>query len=153
TVGLLLSIRSTLIALIISVVATIVVPSLGTLITLTRGQIFGILLMGIGAAIAMQISGQLYGIAERALDSYRKEREMKNQLFDTEQEVQRSYMRQKALAEELQQTNEELEAARASALEAKNFRGQFLANMSHELRTPLNAIIGFSETMLNFPMM
>jgi signal transduction histidine kinase len=25
--------------------------------------------------------------------------------------------------------------------------------MSHELRTPLNAIIGFSETMLNFPMM
>jgi signal transduction histidine kinase len=25
--------------------------------------------------------------------------------------------------------------------------------MSHELRTPLNAIIGFSETMLNFPIM
>jgi len=99
------------------------------------------------------LSGGLYGIAEWALDNYRKERQVKEQLFDTQQEVQRSFLRQKALAEQLQHTNEELESAREAAIEAKNFRGQFLANMSHELRTPLNAIIGFSETMLNFPMM
>jgi signal transduction histidine kinase len=87
------------------------------------------------------------------LRSYQKERQLKDQLFDTQQEIQRSYMRQKALSDELQQANVALEAARAAEAEAKNFRGQFLANMSHELRTPLNAIIGFSETMLKYPMM
>ncbi len=152
-VGLLLPVQATVLVLLLSVGITVVVPSLGRLLELSRYQMFSIILMGVAAGIAAQISGELYGIAEWALESYNKERKIKEQLFDREQEIQRMYNRQKALADELKETNRQLESARAAALEAKNFRGQFLANMSHELRTPLNAIIGFSETMLNFPMM
>jgi signal transduction histidine kinase len=152
-VGFLLPIRSTLIALFVGLAIELIAPSLGREFTIERSQIYSAFLMALAAGIAVQMSGTLYGIAEWALESYRKERETKDQLFDSQQEVQRSYLRQKALAEQLQEANVELEAARAAAIEAKNFRGQFLANMSHELRTPLNAIIGFSETMLNFPMM
>jgi signal transduction histidine kinase len=153
-IGFLLPVRDTLIALVICVLATLFLPSISQARFEIRPlQLAAIVLMGLAAGIAAQISGELYGIAEWALDSYRKERGMKDRLFDTQQEVQRSFMRQKALAEQLQSTNQELEKARTAAMEAKNFRGQFLANMSHELRTPLNAIIGFSETMLNFPMM
>ncbi|MCC7448893.1 MAG: HAMP domain-containing histidine kinase [Anaerolineae bacterium] len=153
-VGFLMPARATLPVLLASVAATLIVPSIGrdTLIP-DRVQIFAIVIMALAAGAAAQMSGALYGIAEWALESYRKERETKGQLFDSQQEVQRSYLRQKALADQLQETNKELEAARTAAIEAKNFRGQFLANMSHELRTPLNAIIGFSETMLKFPMM
>ena len=153
-VGLLLPIRATMISLVICVAVTLTVPSLNRPnFEISTAQIFAVFLTCIAAAIAAQMSGELYGIAEWALESYRKEREIKNQFFDSQQEVQRSYMRQKALTDQLQSTNRDLEEARAAAMEAKNFRGQFLANMSHELRTPLNAIIGFSETMLNFPMM
>jgi signal transduction histidine kinase len=152
-VGFLLPARATVLALILSVLIALIAPSIGRSFSIDRFQIFSVALMVLAAGLAAQLSGALYGIAEWALESYRKERETKEQLFDSQQEVQRSYLRQKALAEQLQETNIELEAARASAIEAKNFRGQFLANMSHELRTPLNAIIGFSETMLNFPMM
>jgi signal transduction histidine kinase len=154
-VGFLLPLRDTVIALVIAVILAVVTPSIGaaTFFPSPRTQIFAIVLMGIGAGVAAQLSGALYGIAEWALESYRKERATKDQLFDTQQEINRSFLRQKALAEQLQETNQELEGAKAAAIEAKNFRGQFLANMSHELRTPLNAIIGFSETMLNFPMM
>jgi signal transduction histidine kinase len=152
-VGFLLPIRSTLIALFVGLAIELIAPSLGREFTIERSQVYSAFLMALAAGIAVQMSGTLYGIAEWALESYRKERETKDQLFDSQQEVQRSYLRQKALAEQLQEANVELEAARAAAIEAKNFRGQFLANMSHELRTPLNAIIGFSETMLNFPMM
>jgi signal transduction histidine kinase len=152
-VGFLLPIRATLVALILGVVLVLLVPVVGQTNGISSKQIFVTVLMVLAAGIAAQMSGALYGIAEWALESYRKERETKEQLFDSQQEIQRSFLRQKALAEQLQETNQELEAARASAIEAKNFRGQFLANMSHELRTPLNAIIGFSETMLNFPMM
>jgi signal transduction histidine kinase len=152
-VGLLLPARSTVLMMGVCVAIVLVAPSLGRTFTVERSQVFAVVLMALAAGIAAQMSGGLYGIAEWALESYRKERKVKEQLFDSQNELQRSYMRQKALAEQLQETNAELEAARAAALEAKNFRGQFLANMSHELRTPLNAIIGFSETMLNFPMM
>ncbi len=152
-VGFLLPVRATFQVLILSVAIAIIAPSIGRTFTVDRMQIFSVILMVIAAGMAAQMSGALYGIAEWALASYRKERETKEQLFDSQQEVQRSYLRQKALAEQLQETNAELEAAREAAIEAKNFRGQFLANMSHELRTPLNAIIGFSETMLSFPMM
>lgn len=153
-IGFLLPVRDTLIALVICVLATLFLPSVSQpRFEIRPLQLAAIVLMGLAAGIAAQISGELYGIAEWALDSYRKERGTKDRLFDTQQEIQRSFMRQKALAEQLQSTNQELEKARTAAMEAKNFRGQFLANMSHELRTPLNAIIGFSETMLNFPMM
>jgi len=153
-VGFLLPLPATLLALALGILLVVVMPNVGqNTFLLTRTQGFAIVLMLLAAGIAAQMSGALYGIAEWALESYRKERDTKEQLFDTQQEIQRSFLRQKALAEQLTDTNEQLETARASAEEAKNFRGQFLANMSHELRTPLNAIIGFSETMLNFPMM
>jgi signal transduction histidine kinase len=152
-VGLLMPMRATFLALAIAIAMTVIVPAIGRPLALERPQIVAIVLMLISAGIAAQTSGEVYGIAEWALQSYSKERKVKEQLFDSQQEVQRSYVRQKVLAEQLQETNVQLEAARVAALEAKNFRGQFLANMSHELRTPLNAIIGFSETMLNFPMM
>ncbi|HLY24713.1 MAG TPA: histidine kinase dimerization/phospho-acceptor domain-containing protein, partial [Aggregatilineales bacterium] len=154
--GFLLPLRSTIITFVIGVAITIFGPLVGhpdVPFAVTGLEVFVIFLMALALGIASQMSGALYGIAEWALESYRKERETKDKLFDTQQEIQRSFLRQKALSEQLQETNVELEAARASAIEAKNFRGQFLANMSHELRTPLNAIIGFSETMLNFPMM
>jgi len=154
-VGFLLPIQATLITLGICILLTAVMPLIGSEAGFTASptQILVVCLMVVASGLAIQMSGTLYGIAEWALDSYRKERETKDQLFTTQQEIQRSFLRQKALAEQLQETNQELESARSAAIEAKNFRGQFLANMSHELRTPLNAIIGFSETMLNFPMM
>jgi signal transduction histidine kinase len=152
-VGLLVPIRSALPLSGLAALIVLIAPSLGRALAVDRTQGFAILLIAIATGIAAQISGELYGIAQWALDSYGKERRTKDQLFDNQQELQRSFMRQRALSEELQATNKELEAARVAAMEAKNFRGQFLANMSHELRTPLNAIIGFSETMLNFPMM
>jgi signal transduction histidine kinase len=154
-VGFLLPVQATLITLGICILLTVIMPLLGSgaAFGASPAQMLAIVLMVVATGLAIQMSGTLYGIAEWAISSYRKERETKDQLFNTQQEIQRSFMRQKALAEQLQETNQELETARAAAIEAKNFRGQFLANMSHELRTPLNAIIGFSETMLNFPMM
>ncbi|MEO1441997.1 MAG: HAMP domain-containing sensor histidine kinase, partial [Chloroflexota bacterium] len=83
---------------------------------------------------------------EWALENYKKERGTAIDLFENRQRLERSLRRSEVLGEKLQDINAELESA-------KHFRGQFLANMSHELRTPLNAIIGFSETMLSFPMM
>lgn len=152
-VGLLMPVRATMLVMGIATAITVIMPVIGAPFLITGPQVFTIVLILLAAGIAAQTSGEVYGIAEWALNSYNKERQVKEQLFDSQEALQRSYLRQKVLADELQQANIELEAARAAALEAKNFRGQFLANMSHELRTPLNAIIGFSETMLNFPMM
>lgn len=108
-------------------------------------------LLSIGIAILM--TGDLYKVAEWSLDNYHKERQTNQKLYDKRQELQYSLERAKSLSEELQASNDDLQIARAEAEDAKTFRGQFLANMSHELRTPLNAIIGFSETMLNYPIM
>jgi signal transduction histidine kinase len=101
--------------------------------------------------LSAQVSGELYAVAEWALENYRKERHMTMALFESREALEKSLLRQRALTEQLQEINQELEQARQTAEDAKNFRGQFLANMSHELRTPLNAIIGFSQTMLDFP--
>jgi signal transduction histidine kinase len=152
-VGLFLSPRATIFAVGIAIAITLLVPSVGRPFEVGRTQWFaaGIMLLALG--IALQMSGELYGIAEWALANYRKERDVASRLYDSQQEINRSLLRQKALTEKLEDANEELERARGAALEAKNFRGQFLANMSHELRTPLNAIIGFSDAMLNFPML
>jgi signal transduction histidine kinase len=92
-------------------------------------------------------------VTEWALLNYQRERRTSNDLFEKRQELQKTLRRSEALSDKLKDTNVELEKAHESAEAAKNFRGQFLANMSHELRTPLNAIIGFSETMLKFPVM
>lgn len=153
-VALLLPLGSALVGLGIGIAIALIVPNIGQpVFAISNIQLASILLMIFTVGIAVQFASEMYSITEWSLRSYQKERQLKDQLFDTQQEIQRSYMRQKALSDELQQANVALEAARAAEAEAKNFRGQFLANMSHELRTPLNAIIGFSETMLKYPMM
>ncbi|MGB1286022.1 MAG: sensor histidine kinase, partial [Aggregatilineales bacterium] len=96
---------------------------------------------------------ELYQITEWSLENYRKQSRTNMELFEKRQQLQKTLVRSEALADELQDSNVELEVAHQEAEEARQFRGQFLANMSHELRTPLNAIIGFSETMLQFPVM
>ncbi|MBZ0281876.1 MAG: HAMP domain-containing histidine kinase [Anaerolineae bacterium] len=116
-------------------------------------HLIAIVLTGVSALLAVQVTGELYQVTEWALLNYQRERKTTEALFENRQLLERSLLRSQALSEELQETNVELESARTAAEEAKHFRGQFLANMSHELRTPLNAIIGFSETMLKFPQM
>lgn len=127
--------------------------SQGTTISIDAFQAFAIFLTILSAILAAQATGELYQITEWALHNYQRERRTNDELFEKRQELQRSLLRSEALSDKLQETNVELQEAHATAEEAKNFRGQFLANMSHELRTPLNAIIGFSETMLKFPIM
>lgn len=153
-IGMLMSVRSTITLAVFMVINMVVLPPLlvGDF-PITGGGAFGFFLIGVATLFVTQVSGELYGIAEWALDSYRKERETADQLHRSRQDVEKSLLKQRNLTLQLQKTNEELDDARRSAELAKQFRGQFLANMSHELRTPLNAVIGFSETMLNFPMM
>jgi signal transduction histidine kinase len=153
--GLLLKPQWTVIFAIVSSVLTIVVPALSTggWDFLSGHQVFAIVLMFISALLAAQVTGELYAVTEWALLNYQRERRTSNDLFEKRQELQKTLRRSEALSDKLKDTNVELEKAHESAEAAKNFRGQFLANMSHELRTPLNAIIGFSETMLKFPVM
>jgi signal transduction histidine kinase len=154
-IGLLLSPANTFAMGIISTVVVLVAPSLGREFMLTAPvhQLFAIFLMLLSALLAAQVTGELYQITEWALSNYQRERRTNEELFEKRQALQMSLKRSEALADKLRDTNRDLEAAKALADEAKNFRGKFLANMSHELRTPLNAIIGFSETMLQFPIM
>jgi signal transduction histidine kinase len=153
-VGLLLPVRDTLVMMATVLVVAIAVPSLTEsklMVHSTTAFALGLTLLATG--LSAQVSGELYAIAEWALENYRRERQTTFALFESREALQKSLLRQQALTFELQETNKQLEIARQSAEEAKTFRGQFLANMSHELRTPLNAIIGFSQTMLDFPAM
>jgi signal transduction histidine kinase len=154
-VGLLLSPAAMLNMTVLAAGIIIFVPALATnsLIAISTFQAFAIFLTILSAILAAQATGELYQISEWALQNYQKERRTNDELFEKRQELQRSLRRSEALGDKLQDTLGELQLAHQQAEEAKNFRGQFLANMSHELRTPLNAIIGFSETMLHFPMM
>ncbi|MBC8098742.1 MAG: hypothetical protein H7Y11_04825 [Armatimonadetes bacterium] len=153
--GLLLPAGSLLTLSLLAVGSTLLIPWAvsGNFDFLGGAQVFAITLMLLAAALAAQITGELYAVTEWALLNYQRERSTNTELFDNRQKLELSLKRSEALGDRLQMTNADLENARASAEAAKNFRGQFLANMSHELRTPLNAIIGFSETMLKFPMM
>ena len=154
-VGLMLPARALVPLLTASLTTTLAIPwfAANELSMPPTGSLVAMCLMIVTAVLSAQASGELYAIAEWALESYRRERSSSTRLFESRQEVERSFLRQQALTVELQQTNEDLAVAQRAAEEAKHFRGQFLANMSHELRTPLNAVIGFSETMLNFPLM
>ena len=153
-IGLMLSSRAMILLLAIAVAVTLGVPALyDGVFSVSEHQLLALVMTGLGALMAGQITGELYGIAAWALSSYRRERERKLELHESQNALRRTLARAEYLAESLEETNVELEAARKAAEEAKNFRGQFLANMSHELRTPLNAVIGFSETMLKFPEM
>ncbi len=142
----------------VAVVVIVVAPHLGTAavgdsLLPTTQQTFSIFLMILSAVFAAQVTGELYQITEWALSNYQRERRTNDELFDKRHQLQMTLKRSEALAEKLQEINSQLAVAHAAAEEAKTFRGKFLANMSHELRTPLNAIIGFSETMLQFPIM
>jgi signal transduction histidine kinase len=154
-IGLMLPARAMLPLLLLSVGSTGSIPWIadGAFSIPPTGALIAITVTIVTAILSAQASGELYAIAEWALESYRRERSSSLRLFESRQEVERSFLRQQALTLELQETNDELAIAQRAAEEAKHFRGQFLANMSHELRTPLNAVIGFSETMLNFPLM
>jgi signal transduction histidine kinase len=154
-VGLLLPPTNTLLLALVSSILLTVIPAtvLGGMGYFGAPQIGAIIMTFLAAIIAMQVTGDLYQIAEWAIQNYQRERRVAAELFDSRQEVEKGFVRARALSERLQETNVELDAARSAAEDAKHFRGQFLANMSHELRTPLNAIIGFSETMLKFPAM
>ncbi|MCU0511213.1 MAG: ATP-binding protein [Anaerolineae bacterium] len=152
-IGLLLSPLSTVGMACTCAVIVLAAPSLLTPANLTVHQVFAVFLMLLSALLAAQVTGELYQIAEWALSNYQRERRTNEELFEKRQALQLSLKRSEALADKLLETNRDLEQAKAQAEEAKTFRGKFLANMSHELRTPLNAIIGFSETMLEFPIM
>ncbi|MEL6151511.1 MAG: histidine kinase dimerization/phospho-acceptor domain-containing protein, partial [Chloroflexota bacterium] len=146
-IGLLLPPFHTFITLGIAAVITLVLPSLATeSVYFSSYQLAAVLVTTLSALLAAQVTGELYQITEWALENYKKERGTAIDLFENRQRLERSLRRSEVLGEKLQDINAELESA-------KHFRGQFLANMSHELRTPLNAIIGFSETMLSFPIM
>ncbi|GAB1385409.1 hypothetical protein MASR1M59_05570 [Melaminivora sp.] len=54
---------------------------------------------------------------------------------------------------EAQQHAAALQQAKEQAEAAAEARANFLANMSHEIRTPMNAIIGFSEALLDTPLL
>lgn len=152
--GLLLSPISTFYLAILSTIVIFGAPTLnGGDLLFNPPQVFAILLTYLAAALAALVTGELYQVTQWALDNYNRERRTNEELFEKRQALQRSLKRAEILGEKLLETNQSLESAHAEAEEAKHFRGQFLANMSHELRTPLNAIIGFSETMLQFPIM
>ncbi len=153
-VGLMLSPRESLMFAVLSGVLIALSAFLNpTANTFGWYQMFPIALTFISWVLAAQVTGELYQITQWALSNYERERKTTNDLYENRQALERSFRRSQALSEELTTTNTELDKAKQAAEEATRYRGQFLANMSHELRTPLNAIIGFSETMLKFPMM
>jgi signal transduction histidine kinase len=153
-VGLLLPVRDTFLLMVIVCAAAFGIPSVVETAWMTsKPMLFAMVLTGLATGLSAQVSGELYAIAEWALENYRRERQTTFALFESREALQKSLLRQQALTQQVQEANQQLEQARRSEEAAKNFRGQFLANMSHELRTPLNAIIGFSQTMLDFPAM
>lgn len=152
--GLLVAPISTLYLTIISIVVILGAPYLDTYVfSISTTQFFAIVLTGMAAALAALVTGELYQVTQWSLDNYNRERRTNDELFEKRDALQKTLLRAEILGEKIQETNANLELANEEAEEAKHFRGQFLANMSHELRTPLNAIIGFSETMLQFPIM
>jgi signal transduction histidine kinase len=154
-VGLVSRPRDTLYAAFLSTLVMIGAPTLAHAGTgwFDGDAVIGLLLLGASATISILFTRDLYQITDWAMYNYGRERRLANELFENREALEKSLLRAQVLADDLKKANVEIEAARHSAEEAKRFRGQFLANMSHELRTPLNAIIGFSETMLRFPMM
>ena len=144
--GILLSPRAVVTVLVASIGVTLVAPAarnaqwVGS-VDLHWGAM-GISILA--AMVAFVTSGQMYTMAEWALQHYRNARAQTLALRANRAELERSLAAREAL-------NRQLDEARQAAEAAKQRRGQFLADMSHELRTPLNAILGFSEMMLHVP--
>lgn len=147
--GLLMSPVEALILTAVCSIATLFLPVEGVNVY----QYAAVAMQWISVLLALQVTGELYQITDWALQSYQHERRAADELFSSRQQLQKSLIRSEALSNRLSDINKQLESAKEEAEEAKEFRGKFLANMSHELRTPLNAIIGFSETMMKFPIM
>lgn len=152
--GLLFAPSNTFLLALVSAAAILLMPSIGAgQVVLSGYQIFAVFLVLLSAVLASQVTGELFQVTEWALMNFQRARRTNSELDEKRAAIAQSLEESEMLSRSLQDANVALDHARASAEEARHFRGQFLANMSHELRTPLNAIIGFSETMLQFPIM
>lgn len=116
-------------------------------------QMVSVVLTLVAAFLHMRMMGTINSIIQWSLANYARENASNKEINDKRAMLAKNLQQNEEMANRLRQINEQLESTRARVEEARHFRGQFLANMSHELRTPLNAIIGFSETMLRFPIM
>ncbi|MAU08902.1 MAG: hypothetical protein CL607_03705 [Anaerolineaceae bacterium] len=107
----------------------------------------------LAAAIHTRMMAFIDDIIQWSLANYEREKGSNGEINEKRDLLQKGLEENERMAVTLQKINDDLAQTRESVENARHFRGQFLANMSHELRTPLNAIIGFSETMLRFPIM
>lgn len=107
----------------------------------------------IAAAVHTRMMTFIDDIIQWSLANYEREKNSNTEIDEKRTLLQNSLDENERMAASLRKINDALADTRENVENARHFRGQFLANMSHELRTPLNAIIGFSETMLRFPIM
>ncbi len=99
-------------------------------------------------AVATFSAGNLYQMADWALQSYRRSQQRADELWESQESLRKALAKQDWLNEQLRVTNLSLEQAREAAEEANRLKTQFVANMSHELRTPLNSIINFTRIVM-----
>ena len=112
-VGLLVSVRKLVAILALIFLAAFGFPNLfSDEIVLSNTTLFAMGLATVVAGLSAQVSGELYAIAEWALESYRRERHTTLALFESREALQKSFMRQSALTQQLRDTNAELEIAR-----------------------------------------
>ena len=120
---------------------------------ITAYQLASAALTLLAAAIHTRMMAFIDDIIQWSLANYEREKGLNSEINEKRDLLQKGLEENERMAASLQKINDDLAQTRESVENARHFRGQFLANMSHELRTPLNAIIGFSETMLRFPIM
>ncbi len=99
-------------------------------------------------AVAIFSAGNLYQMADWAMQSYRRSEERADELWQSQESLRKALAKQDWLNEQLRISNLSLEQAREAAEEANRLKTQFVANMSHELRTPLNSIINFTRIVM-----
>ena len=100
-------------------------------------------------AVASFSAGNLYQMADWAMQSYRRAEERADELWQSKESLRKALAKQDWLNEQLRISNLSLEQAREAAEEANRLKTQFVANMSHELRTPLNSIINFTRIVMD----